>query len=93
MDMTPKLTNEQSQALHEAGDELPILDPSTNKFYVVIEQAVHEQAKAALQRQQSDDLAAIKEGIEDMKAGRVTPLDEAHQEIKRKFAEQYGSDV
>ncbi len=40
MDMTPKLTNEQVEALHQAGDEMPILDPSTNKFYVVVEQSV-----------------------------------------------------
>jgi predicted transcriptional regulator len=93
MDIPPKLTDEQSQALHQAGDELPILDPSTNKFYVVVEQSVHEQAKAALQRQQSDDVIAIREGIADMKAGRVMPLEVAHQEIKRRFAEKYGPDV
>lgn len=93
MDMTPKLTNEQVEALHQAGDEMPILDPSTNKFYVVVEQSVHIQAKAALQRQQDEDLTAIREGIEDVKAGRVMPLEEAHQEVKRKFAEKYGSDV
>ncbi len=93
MDMTPKLTNEQSEALHQAGDEMPILDPSTNKLYVVVEQSVHEQAKAALQRQQKEDLLAIQQGIDDMQAGRVMPLEEAHQEIKSKFAQQYGSDV
>ena len=34
MDMTPKLTPEQSQALREAGDELTVVDPTTNQVYV-----------------------------------------------------------
>ncbi len=93
MDMTPKLTNEQAEALHQSGDEMPILDPSTNKCYVVVEQSVHMQAKAALQRQQEEDMSAIQEGIDDVKAGRVMPLEEAHQEVKRKFTAQYGSDI
>ena len=92
MDMTPKLTPEQSQALHDAGNELPILDPKTNKFYVVIEQSVHEQGKAALDRQRSD-IEAIQEGLDDLNAGRVMELDEAHQGLKEKFAQQYGPEV
>ena len=92
MDMTPKLTPEQSQALREAGDELTVVDPTTNQIYVVVTKSVHEQGKAALNRQQ-EDCAAIQEGIEDLKEGRVMDLDEAHQEISTRFAQQYGPEV
>ena len=85
MDMTPTLTNDQSQALHASGDEMQILDPSSNKIYVVVEQSVHQKAKAALLLQQNEDLSAIQQGIDDMNAGRTTPIEEAHERIREKL--------
>ncbi len=90
MDTTPKLTNEQLQALHAAGDELQILDPSTNKVYVVVEQSVHQKAKAALEHQQQDDMVAIQHGIDDINAGRTKPSEEAHDRIREKLVSRYG---
>lgn len=59
MDLIPKLTDEQSKALHASGDEMQILDPSTNKFYVVVETSVYQKSKAAMQLREEEDLAAI----------------------------------
>jgi len=89
MDMTPKLTNEQSAALHASGDEMQILDPSTNKFYVVVEQSVHQKAKASMQLRAEEDLAAIQRGIEDVKAGRTTPVEEAFSSIREEFNSKF----
>ena len=90
METTPKLTPEQSKALHLAGDVLPILDPETNKLYVVIEKSMHEQARSAFDRQQAD-IAAIKEGVEQFKSGKVMTIEEAQQKIRGEFKSRYDS--
>jgi predicted transcriptional regulator len=89
-DMTPKLTNEQSEALHASGDEMQILDPSTNKFYVVVEQSVHQKAIAALKLQEEENLAAIQQGIDDVNAGQIMPADVAHKRIREKLVSRFG---
>ncbi len=38
-----------------------------------------------IRRLEQDSLAAIKEGITDMEAGRVRPFDEVNEEIRRKY--------
>lgn len=74
--MVDKLTNEQSDALHQSGDVLPLIDPKTEKVYVLVDQTIHLQAMDALERQLKGDMAAIQQGIDDMEAGRVmTPED------------------
>lgn len=88
--MTPKLTNEQSAALHASGDEMRILDPSTNKFYVVVEQSMHQKAKAAMKLREEDELAAVQRGIEDVKAGRTTPAEEAHKRVRENLVSRFG---
>ena len=75
--MAAKLTMEQSDALHQHGDSLPLVDPRTERIYVLVDQSVHQQAMAALQRQRDDDITAIQRGIDDMEAGRVMTLEES----------------
>lgn len=75
--MTAKLTNEQSDALQQSGETLPLIDPKTEKVYVLVDQSTHQQAMEALRRQQDEDLTAIQQGIDDMEAGRVMSLEES----------------
>jgi len=75
--MAAKLTNEQSDALHQSGDSLPLVDPKTEKVYVLVDQTVHLRAMAALHQQQKEDMSAIQRGIDDMEGGRVMTLEES----------------
>ena len=75
--MPPKLSDDLQKAVDEhIGDE-PIRaeHPGTRKVYFIYNEEMHERARIALQEQ--NDLAAIQAGIEDMEAGRVTPIAEA----------------
>lgn len=85
MDMTPKLSPELSNALQQCDGELKVIDPATNRTYVVVEQSILARGKAAVERQEKDDLAAIKRGLEDVEAGRTMPLDEAFESIRQLF--------
>jgi len=75
--MSTKLTIEQSDALRKCGESLPLVDPRTDKVYVLIDQSIHERAMEALQQQQSEDEAAIQQGIDDMEAGRGMTIEES----------------
>lgn len=82
--MIPKLTPELSDALRTVGDQpLAVIDPSTNQVYVLVDQSQHQRAIEALRKQ--EDLQAIKMGIADMEAGRVSPVDEAFDRIEKKL--------
>lgn len=89
--MNTKLTPEQAEALHQNGDELTVVDPTTNRIYVVVDQSILARAQAVLQRQQEDDLAAIREGVADMEAGRTLSAEEAHDQISRELHSKFGS--
>jgi hypothetical protein len=74
--MTANLTREVVAALHAVGDrELEIVDPDTQRTYVVVDATVHRRAMEALRRQQDRD--AIAEGLAQMEAGDGKPIDEA----------------
>ena len=75
--MAAKLTTEQSDALHQSGDSLPLVDPKTEKVYVLVDQSIHQQAMAALQQQREVDMAAIRRGLADADAGRTMTLEES----------------
>lgn len=76
--MTTKLTKDLTAALHAAGDnELEVVDPETQRTYVVVDVAVHRQAMEALRRQQ--DREAIAQGIAEMEAGEGLPIEEARR--------------
>ena len=75
--MKTLLTNEQSDALQQSGEPLPVVDPRTQRVYVLVDQLIHDQAMDALKRQQLEDEAAIREGLEDAKCGRVMTIEES----------------
>lgn len=85
-----KLTPEQADALHAHGEELTVVDPTTNKIYVIVDATVLQQARALLEYQQAEDLAAIQAGIDDMEAGRTMPITEAHDQIRDDLRSKYG---
>jgi hypothetical protein len=76
--MTPKLTAEQREALNrrEGHSPVPVEDDQTNELYFIVDWKTVESLR------QQEDLEAIREGLEDVAAGRVTPLDEAFERIR-----------
>lgn len=81
--MAATLTKEQIEALHASHDVLEVVDPETNRRYVVVEEELHRQAMAALEAKRTRE--AIARGIADMEAGRGKPLDEAFEDIRRRL--------
>lgn len=73
-----KLPDELSLALHASGDrELEVVDPRTQRAYVVVDAEIHRQAMDALRRQQ--DREAIAQGLAEMEAGQGMPVEQACQ--------------
>ena len=60
-----------------------VFDPSTTLTYVLMGQDQHQRAMVALRQQ--EDLEAIRNGIADMEAGRVSPANEAFDRIEEKL--------
>ena len=85
--MTPKLNQELADALHASENPLSVIDPTTNRVYILVDYDTHQRAMAALHRQQS--VAAIQEGIEDMEAGRMQPADEAHRHGREELLSRF----
>lgn len=85
--MATKLTTEQSDALHQSGESLPLVDPKTEKVYVLVDQSIHQQAMAALEHQREADMTAIRQGIADMEAGRVMTLEESQARTEAALAQ------
>ena len=83
--MTPELSKEQSDALHSQGqDRLRVVDPKTNRYYVLVEE------EALSQLEQASAHEAIAQGIADLKAGRVTPAEEVHAQLRSDLRKRYG---
>ena len=81
MSMTPKLSEEQRRVLTaQNGRPVPVEDDQTHKIYVLVDEDLHRRAMQALQEQ--EDLAAVREGIEQMEAGLGQPLEQADAEIR-----------
>ena len=76
MDMTLKLTAEQRQALDQSDGPVAVEDDETHRVYVLVDEPTFASLK------QQGDLSAIREGIADMEAGRVAPLDEVMARIR-----------
>jgi predicted transcriptional regulator len=74
--MTPKLSPEQLEALDRSNGPLCVEDERTHRRCVIVDEAKFNTLK------QQEDLAAIREGIADMEAGRVSPLDEVVARIR-----------
>ena len=87
--MNPKLTQELLDALHASRDELVITDPKTNQCVLVDHESLLR-ARAALERQQQEDLSAIQQGINDAGAGRIVPAKDSHLNIRHKLVSRFG---
>jgi hypothetical protein len=74
--MTPKLTPEQREALSNADGVVAVEDETTHRKYFLVDESTLSNLR------QQGDLAAIREGIEDMQAGRVAPLAEVMARIR-----------
>lgn len=77
--MTPKLTAEQREALDEAAGPVRVEDDERHRVYFLIDESTFK----SLQRQ--EDLAAIREGIADMEAGRIVTLEELDARIRSRL--------
>jgi hypothetical protein len=84
--MKAQLTIEQSDVLNRGGDPLSLVDPGTDKVYVLVDQYLHWQAMDALQRQRDADEAAIRQGLDDMDTGQRMSLDESRVRTREALA-------
>jgi predicted transcriptional regulator len=78
--MTPKLTSEQREALDRGNGPVLVEDDQTHRQYYLVD------ASTLQSLQQQEDLAAIRDGITDMEAGRVVTLDELDARIRARLA-------
>jgi predicted transcriptional regulator len=81
--MSPKLSVEQREAIRREGSPIFVEDDETKQVYVLVETPTYERAIEALESQRSHE--AIREGIADMEAGRVAPLEEVCARIRAKL--------
>lgn len=79
-----KLNEEVAQALIKSdGEPLSVELPGSDRRFVLVEQSTFDEAMEALELQRNVKL--IREGIADVEAGRVLPLDEAMEQIRREL--------
>ena len=82
--MIAKLTKELVSALHAAGVEgLPVVDPETNRIYMIVDEDTHRRAMIALRAQQ--DREAIAQGLSQMEAGEGRPAEQVLDEIRTRL--------
>lgn len=82
--MTPKLSDEQKQALAaRAGQPIRVEDPDTHKLFVLMDSEEYERVIEALRAQ--TDLHAIRDGIEEMEAGLSMPIEEADRRLREEL--------
>jgi len=82
--MAAKLSKELASALHAAGnDGLEVVDPDTNRVYLIVDEDTHRRAMNALRSQQ--DREAIAEGIAQMEAGEGKPAEQAFEDIRTRL--------
>jgi predicted transcriptional regulator len=74
--MTLKLSLEQREALDRSDGPVAVEDERTHRRYFLVDETTFQSL------QQQEDLAAIRAGIADMEAGRVSPLDEVVARIR-----------
>jgi predicted transcriptional regulator len=76
MSMTPKISPEQREALNHTDGPLAVEDEHSHRRYYLVDESTFTSLT------QQEDRAAIREGIADMEAGRVAPLDEVMARIR-----------
>ena len=75
--MSLKLTTEQCEALRCVDGPVPVENEQTRELYFIVDKSTLDEL------QQQQDLAAIREGLADVAAGRVQPLRESIAEIRK----------
>jgi predicted transcriptional regulator len=78
--MAIKITPEQREALGRSHGPVLVEDDETQSHYYLVDQPTFE----LLERQR--DIAAIREGIADMEAGRLVTLDELDARIRSRLS-------
>ena len=82
--MTAKLPKQLVMALHSVGsDGLEVIDPETNRVYVIVDEETHRRAMIALRAQQ--DHSAIAEGIAQIEAGQGKPAEQAFEDLRARL--------
>jgi hypothetical protein len=76
MSMIPKLTQEQREALRRSDRPVPVEDTETKRVYYLVDGSAIDMMLV------HEDLFAIRDGIADMEAGRVVPLEELDARIR-----------
>jgi len=79
MNMTPKLTREQCEALDRSDGPLAVENERTHRVYYVVD----EPTLSSLQHE--EELAAIRDGVAAMQAGRIVTLEELDARIRGRF--------
>ena len=75
--MTAKLSQELSDALQASGDHcLELVDPQTQRVYVLCDRETHQRVKRVL------DSQTIADGIRQMESGETQPLNEAFEQMR-----------
>ncbi|HEX3869016.1 MAG TPA: hypothetical protein VHV77_01135 [Pirellulales bacterium] len=77
--MTPKLTDEQREAINQSDGPVAVEDEQTRRVYFLVDPTTLQ----TLQRE--EDIAAIREGIADMEAGRVISLEELDKRMRARL--------
>lgn len=77
--MIPNLTTEQREALAQSAGPVRIEDDQGHRVYFLVEESTF------INLQQREDLAAIREGIADMQAGRIVTMDELDARIRTRL--------
>jgi len=78
--MAIKITPEQREALGRSLGPVLVEDDQTQRLYYLVDEPTFD----LLERQK--DIAAIREGIADMEAGRLVTLDELDARIRARFS-------
>ena len=78
--MTLKITPEQRVALERSQGPVLVEDDETHRLYYLVDEPTFD----LLERQK--DVAAIREGIADMEAGRLVTLDELDARIRSRLS-------
>jgi hypothetical protein len=82
--MITKLSQEQADALHSAeSTELEVVDPTTNRTYVIVDGETHRQAMDALRRVQ--DVESVQRGAVQADAGHGIPIDETDRRLREEL--------
>jgi len=77
--MNPKLTSEQRAALEHSDGPVAVDDDQTRRVYFLVDESTFNNL------QHQEDLAAIREGIADMEAGRIITLEELDAHISARL--------